>query len=101
MRALLVLTLASTLTLPAQWTSEPPFAADATTYLYQLNTTPWQEGRLRVNPQTKLLEIGRGKQALPYAKAVELAERAAKSDSRAFRDGVPFVPAGTTIGQGE
>jgi len=36
----------------AQWTSEPPFAADATTYMYQLNTTPWQEGRLRVNPET-------------------------------------------------
>jgi len=56
---------------------------------------------VRVNPQTKLLEIGRGKQALPYANAVELAERAAKSDSRAFRDGVPFVPAGTTISQAE
>jgi hypothetical protein len=36
----------------ARWTSEQPFAADATTYLYQLNTTPWQEGRLRVNPDT-------------------------------------------------
>jgi hypothetical protein len=56
---------------------------------------------VRVNPETKLLEIGRGKQVLPYSKAVELADRAAKSDSRAFSQGVPFIPAGTTIGQAE
>ena len=56
---------------------------------------------VRVNAQTKLIEIGRGKQPLPYAKAVELAERAARSDSRAFRGGVPFIPAGTAIAQAE
>ncbi len=26
----------------ACWTSEPPFVADVTTYLYQMNKTPWQ-----------------------------------------------------------
>jgi hypothetical protein len=56
---------------------------------------------VRVNPQTQRLEIGRGKQALPYAKAVELADRAARSDSRAFRQGVPFIPSGTAIAQAE
>jgi hypothetical protein len=56
---------------------------------------------VRVNPDTKLLEIGRGKDVVPYAKAAELADRAAKSDSRAFREGLPFIPAGTTIGQAE
>jgi hypothetical protein len=25
----------------ASWTTEPPFAADLTTYLYQINTSPW------------------------------------------------------------
>jgi hypothetical protein len=40
----------------APWTSEPPFATDATTYLYQHNLTPWQAGRLRVNAETKQTE---------------------------------------------
>jgi hypothetical protein len=56
---------------------------------------------VRVNPATKLVEIGRGKEPLPYAQAVERAQGAAKSDSRAFRDGVPFVPAGTTVSQAD
>ena len=56
---------------------------------------------VRVNPQTKLLEIGRGKDVLPYARAAELAGRAARSDSRAFREGLPFIPAGSTIAQAE
>jgi hypothetical protein len=37
----------------AQWTTEGPFASDATTYLYQINHTPWQAGRLRVDPDTQ------------------------------------------------
>ena len=37
------------------WTSEPPFAADLTTYLYQRNVSPWGEW-LRVNPDTKQAE---------------------------------------------
>jgi hypothetical protein len=40
----------------AQWTTEGPFASDATTYLYQINHTPWQAGRLRVNPDTQTQE---------------------------------------------
>ncbi len=40
----------------AQWTSEGPFASDATTYLYQINHNPWQAGRLRVNPDAQQQE---------------------------------------------
>ena len=56
---------------------------------------------VRVNPATQLLEIGQGKDVQPYAKAVEMAEKAAKSDSRDFRNGVPFVARGTAIGKAE
>jgi hypothetical protein len=28
----------------ACWTAEPPFVADVTTYLYQMNRTPWEMG---------------------------------------------------------
>ena len=34
-----------------EWTSEGPFASDATTFLYQINHTPWQAGRLRMDPE--------------------------------------------------
>jgi hypothetical protein len=34
------------------WTQEGPFAADLTTYLYQYNKSPWEAGRLRVDPAT-------------------------------------------------
>ena len=34
-----------------EWTSEGPFASDATTYLYQINHTPWQAGRLRMDAE--------------------------------------------------
>lgn len=37
----------------AQWTHALPFAADLTTYLYQLNISPWQAGRLHVDPATQ------------------------------------------------
>lgn len=33
------------------WTSEPPFAADVTTYLYQVNQSPWGE-RLRFDSES-------------------------------------------------
>jgi hypothetical protein len=36
-----------------QWTAEFPFAADVATYLYQHNMTPWQEGRIKVDPVTR------------------------------------------------
>jgi hypothetical protein len=56
---------------------------------------------VRVNEDTKLLEIGRGKEPMPYAKAAEVAEQSAKSDSTSFRQGVPFVPRGTLIGEAD
>ena len=34
-----------------EWTAEGPFASDATTYLYQINHTPWQAGRLRMDAE--------------------------------------------------
>lgn len=56
---------------------------------------------VRVNAQTKMLEIGRGKAPLRYSEAAELAARGAKSDSHDFQKGVPFVPKGALIGQAE
>jgi hypothetical protein len=56
---------------------------------------------LRVNTETKLIEIGRGKAPLQYTQAAELADRSAKSDSHDFQKGVPFVPRGTLIGQSQ
>lgn len=34
----------------ASWTEEPPFAADLTTYLYQINAAPW-DARLGFDPE--------------------------------------------------
>ena len=34
-----------------EWTAEGRFASDATTYLYQINHTPWQAGRLRMDAE--------------------------------------------------
>ena len=56
---------------------------------------------VRVNDGTKLLEIGRGKTPMRYPQAAELAAQSAKSDSRDFQQGVPFVPKGTLIGQAD
>jgi len=56
---------------------------------------------VRVNKDTKLIEIGKGKAPLRYAQAAGLAATSARSDSGDFMKGVPFVPRGTLIGQAE
>jgi len=56
---------------------------------------------LRVNESTKLLEIGKGKAPMMYPEAAQLAAQSAKSDSRDFQKGAPFVPQGSLIGQAE
>jgi hypothetical protein len=35
-----------------EWTGEPPFTADLTTFLYQMNTSPWG-ARLQMNSETQ------------------------------------------------
>ena len=47
--------------------------------------------RVRVNDETKLLEIDKSKEPMPYAEAAEVATQSAKSDSDNFR-GKPAVP---------
>ena len=55
--------------------------------------------RVRVNDETKLLEIDKSKEPMSYPEAAEVAARSAKSDSENFRRRVPFQPRGTEIGQ--
>jgi hypothetical protein len=54
--------------------------------------------RVRVNDETKLLEIDKSKEPMPYAKAAELATESAKADSENFRRRIPFQARGTQIG---
>ena len=54
---------------------------------------------VRVNDETKLLEIEKSKTPLPYPEAAELATQSAKSDSRGFLRRLPFRPSGTAIGE--
>ena len=54
--------------------------------------------RVRVNDETKLLEIDKTKEPMPYPKAAEVATESAKSDSENFRRRRPFQPRGTEIG---
>jgi hypothetical protein len=54
---------------------------------------------VRVNDETKLLEIEKSKNPMPYAEAAELATRSATADSENFRRGVPFRQQGTAIGE--
>ena len=54
---------------------------------------------VRVNGQTKLLEIEKNKRPIAYTEAAELASRSAKSDSENFRRRLPFRPRGTRIGE--
>jgi hypothetical protein len=58
------------------WTAEPPFVSDATTFLYQLNHSPWQAGRLRVDPQTHKTELSPAVQGT----ARELADRVTRAE---------------------
>jgi hypothetical protein len=55
--------------------------------------------RVRVNDQTKLLEIDQSKEPVPYPEAVEAATRSARSDSESFRRRLPFQPRGAAIGE--
>jgi len=52
---------------------------------------------VRVNDETKLLEIEKRKNPMPYAEATEQATRSASSDSDLFGRRQPFQPAGTAI----
>jgi hypothetical protein len=54
---------------------------------------------VRVNDDTKLLEIGKGKPPVAYAEAARLAEQQAESDSENYRRGGPFRPRGMRIGE--
>ena len=54
---------------------------------------------VRVNDQTKLLEIETSKSAMPYPEAAELAAESARSDSESFSRRVPFRPRGKEIGE--
>jgi hypothetical protein len=53
---------------------------------------------VKVNEETKLLEIEKSKSPMPYPKAAELAAQSARSDSESFRRRTPFRPKGTQIG---
>jgi hypothetical protein len=65
------------------WTTEPPFAADLTTYLYQNNKSPWGE-RLRVNPDMKQMETLPADTRPPPERAVEIVT--ANLDADALKD---------------
>jgi len=52
---------------------------------------------VRVNAETKLLEIGKGKNPMAYPEAARLATESARSDSANFLRGLPFQPRGTAI----
>jgi len=54
--------------------------------------------RVRVNDETKLLEIDKSKEPMPYAEAAKVAAKTAGSDSESFRRRLKFQPEGTEIG---
>ena len=54
---------------------------------------------VRVNGQTKLLEVEKNKHPMVYPEAAELASRSAKADSDNFRLRLPFQPRGKRIGE--
>ena len=54
--------------------------------------------RVRVNNETKLLEIDKSKEPMPYPQAAEVATRSAVSDSENLRRHVPSKRQGTEIG---
>jgi hypothetical protein len=64
------------------WTTEPPFAADLTTYLYQYNVAPWGE-RLRVDPQTRETEKLPASTATPEERAAEVLAATPEADALA------------------
>ena len=54
---------------------------------------------VRINGETKLLEIEIGKHPMPYPEAAERATRSARSDSEDFRRHQAFRPSGARIGE--
>jgi hypothetical protein len=54
---------------------------------------------VRVNDETKLLEIEKSKNPMAYPEAAEFATRSAESDSENFRRRLSFRPKGTAIGE--
>ena len=54
--------------------------------------------RVRVNDETKLLEIDKSKEPMPYPEAAEVAAKSAKSDSENFRRRMKFRPMGNEFG---
>ena len=55
--------------------------------------------RVRVNDDTKLLEIDQRKEPMPFSEAAEFAGRSATADSENFRRRLKFRPIGTEIGR--
>jgi len=55
--------------------------------------------RVRINDETKALEIERSKETMSYAEAAKLARESARSDSDLFRQRLPSPPTGTPIGE--
>jgi hypothetical protein len=54
---------------------------------------------VRVNDETKLLEIAKSKQPMAYPEAAALATKNARSDSENFRRRLAFRPRGTAVGE--
>ncbi len=54
---------------------------------------------VKLNEETKLLEIEKSKSPMAYAEAAVQAAQSAKSDSAKYRRRVPFLPRGTLIGE--
>ena len=54
---------------------------------------------VRVNEQTRLLEIEKDKRPMAYPEAARLATQSARSDSENFRRRIPFSQRGTRIGE--
>jgi hypothetical protein len=54
---------------------------------------------VRLNEQTKQLEIARRKEPLPYAEAAARAERSARADSASYGRQASFQPEGTRVGE--
>ena len=54
---------------------------------------------VRVNDETKLLEIGASKNPIAYPEATELATQSAQADSKNFSQRRPFRRQGTEIGE--
>jgi hypothetical protein len=56
---------------------------------------------VRVNDETKLLEIDKSKKPMHYDEAAALAAQQARSDSESFRQRQTFQAKGTEVGEAE